>query len=229
MFRYLAKLLGLSVVLGIAIVLISLTRPFELPTLPPLKSGDLILQTLHTPQSLAIMLASESLYTHVGIIKATSRGYVVIDSAGKVGETPLKEWIERGRFQRFTILRDNRLSALSRGALLDHAIFFYGKPYDYYFQLDSDPLYCSELPYKLYQSIGLSLGKLENIGSLHVNLPPVQSLIKERLQTYPKCVDKPAELCYRMIMEQQVITPASIARDPHMTVIFSNYPSGAFQ
>jgi len=194
--------------------------------LPPLKNGDIIFQTTLNDQTLAIGLASDSIYIHTGIIKHTDQGYVVIHAAQRVIESTLSNWIKGGTLQRFSIYRYKGLSDAQAARVIEAAKKYYGKPYDFYFSFDNDSIYCSELDYLSFKDAGVPLGTVEKIGSLNVNNRFVKKIIEQRWQQYPACLGKGFDFdaCYKTIMEGELITPASIARDPHMELIFTNYP-----
>ena len=66
----------------------ALTKP-DIQRLPALKDGDLVFQTTVDVQSLATMMASNTLFTHVGMIKTRRNGPPVVVEVGPVRETPL--------------------------------------------------------------------------------------------------------------------------------------------
>ncbi|OYZ24345.1 MAG: hypothetical protein B7Y39_01430 [Bdellovibrio sp. 28-41-41] len=65
-----------------------------------LQSGDIIFQTSGSNQLTAIMWASKSLYSHVGIVEIDGNKKYVIEAISKVSRTPLSKWIKRGRLGR---------------------------------------------------------------------------------------------------------------------------------
>jgi hypothetical protein len=198
----------------------------NLDTAPALQDADLVFQTSWTPQSLAIGLATASLYIHMGIIKHTDHGIVVIEAASTVRETPLKEWIERGILQRFSLYRYRGITQEQAQAVLEKAKTYYGRPYNHYFSFDSDDIYCSELVLFSFRDAGLEAPKPEKIGTLYINNPFSKALINERWKNYPACKGKDItfDQCYDIIMNSELISPARIASDPHMERIFTNYP-----
>jgi cell wall-associated NlpC family hydrolase len=204
-----------------------ITSP-DLSDLPPLKNGDIVFQTSRSNQSLAIMLASQSLYTHIGIIRVDAHtGPMVIETAAQVRETPLQTWIARGIGARVTIKRISGLSASKTASTMSWAEKVYGKPYDRFFLMDDRAFYCSELVYDAFKSgAGVSVGRLEKVADLHLNSTPVKALIKKRWKNYPLCDEgrvKTPEVCLDIIKSQDVITPVSISRDPKLETLYSNY------
>lgn len=194
--------------------------------LPPLQDGDLVFQTTWVPGSIAIGFASKSLYIHTGIVKHTSNGIVVVHAAQTVMETPLAEWIGYGVFSRFAVYRHMELTPKQAQTMLKAAEKYYGKAYDHYFSFNNDSIYCSELEYLAFKDAGMEIGQVQKIGSLSVNNGFVRRLIKERWQSYPACMGKGYDFdaCYKVIMDGELVTPATIASDKHMKMIFSNYP-----
>lgn len=90
----------------------------------------------------------------------------------------------------------------------------------------NDTIYCRELVYDAYKGMGISLGKVEKIGDLHINNRAAMKLLKQRWQSHPLCRNGKAknfESCGEKIMKQDLITPASIAADPKLETVYSNY------
>ena len=193
--------------------------------LPPLQDGDIVLQSTPDPQAIAIALATMSPYTHTGIIKLTDKGVAVIQAADIVRETPLKQWIRQGVFSRFSVYRHQGLTPEQGKRVVTAAWNYYGKHYDIFFSFANDQIYCSELPYLSYRDTGISVGKVQKIKELHVNNSFARELIEERWEHHPKCVGKKMtfEECYDVIMNDELVSPASIADDPHFARIFTNY------
>lgn len=213
-------------IIGIYIALVSTSVSTK--DLPELKSGDLVFQTMKTSQSLGIMMASNTLYTHVGIIEIDNKGKpFVVEAAGPVKETPLEEWIKQGVAGRITIKRVKDISYSDAQEALRQANLYLGMPYDIYFVFEGNEIYCSELVYNAFRDgAGIMLGKIEMIQELNIKNFAVENLIKERWRQNPTCIIKQANVfedCYKIIMEQEVITPASIAEDEKLELIYTNY------
>lgn len=195
--------------------------------LPPLRDGDLVFQTTLDFQSMATMLASNTLYTHVGMIKTRNHGLPVVVEVGPVRETPLQQFIDRGVGQRLTIARIKDVSPGQVSKALAWAKRQYGKPYDLFFMPDTKSFYCSELVADSFkEGAGITLGKYQKVGAL-THSAAMDKVIEERWPLYPLCKgDKTMtyDKCYKIIMQQELITPASIADDPRVVPIWSNYP-----
>ncbi|NLS01053.1 peptidoglycan peptidase [Rhizobium sp. P38BS-XIX] len=193
---------------------------------PALQDGDLIFQTSTSNQSSAIILATGSAFSHMGIIKNDHGVVSVIEAGAKVKETPLNVWANRGVLRRVAIYRDPRLTPEKAQQLLSFARTLYGKPYDLFFSFNNDAIYCSELPYLAYKAAGIAIGKVQKISALNIDNMLVKKLVKSRWQRDGECTERGYDFdqCYRHILDQDLITPVSIAQDPNLKLIYSNYP-----
>ncbi|MBB3568278.1 YiiX/YebB-like N1pC/P60 family cysteine hydrolase [Rhizobium sp. BK491] len=193
---------------------------------PPLKDGDLIFQTSTSDQSSAIIFATGSAFSHMGIIKNEHGVITVIEAAAKVRETPLHAWVNRGLLKRVAIYRDQRLTPEIARQLLSYSSTLYGKPYDLFFSFNNDAIYCSELPYLAYKAVGMEIGKVQKISELNINNMLVRKLVQSRWKRDSECTERDFDFdqCYRYILNQSLVTPVSIANDPSLKMIYSNYP-----
>ncbi len=226
--RILAILAGFVLAIGVTLYgWLGLTS-VSAADLPPLKDGDIIFQYSGSSQSLPILLASRSVYTHMGIIDLTEKsGPMVLEATSPVKATPLDEWIESGDGGRITIKRDPTLTHDQAYAILDEARKYLGLPYDLFFLNGRDAIYCSELVHLAYgDGAGISVGQIQKVKELDIDYAPVRKLIEQRWQRYPLCRDGQKQSfddCYRTILEQELVTPASIARDARLQMVFTNF------
>ncbi|TAE34445.1 MAG: peptidoglycan peptidase [Alphaproteobacteria bacterium] len=193
---------------------------------PALRNGDLVFQTSSSKQSPAIFVASASPFTHMGMIKKDGTEFVVIEALSTVQETPLNQWIDRGVLNRVAIYRDPQLTSEQAQQIISSATTYYGKPYDEFFSFHNDALYCSELPYLAYKTLGHSLGTVQKVSELNFDNMLVKKMIKQRWKNHPECKTENYnfEQCYERILHQELITPAAIANDARLEKIYSNYP-----
>jgi len=205
-------------------IALALTRPN--PDTLALQDGDLVFQTEFDTQGMAVIAASGSPYTHMGIIKLRQGGTVVVEAIGPVTETPLKQWIARGYGRRLAVMRVKNLPPNAAQKVFARAKKEYGKPYDIYFLSNHDAIYCSELVRLSFEGANITLGKVQKVEEL-MSSPAMDKLIEQRWQRYPLCKgvkDMTAEKCRGIIMQQELVTPGSIANDPRVELIYSNYP-----
>jgi hypothetical protein len=222
----LQALTAVLAVLGIGLTL----APAE--DLPPLKTGDIVFQTTTTSASDAIMLASGTEYTHVGIVDVDKNGRSrVIEAVGPVQEVPLDAWIKKGVGSRVTVKRIKGLEEATAKEAIASARRYLGRPYDHFFYETRDQIYCSELVYAAFQDgPGLTVGRQEKVRDLNIDTAAAQKLIAQRWRSHPLCKTKGARSfkeCYALILDQTLVTPASIARDPQMEMIYTNFGFGA--
>jgi hypothetical protein len=196
--------------------------------LPSLKNGDIIFQTSRSSQSSAILLASMSAYSHMGIIEIGSDGTAfVVEAVGPVKTTPLDAWIKRGLGGRVAIKRLPTLTLDQSQSILQAAHKFDGLPYDLFFMSTTDQIYCSELISLAFKNgASLTLGKTQKAKELYLDNFAAKRLISKRWQKHPLCQTAQTanfESCYDQILEQELVTPDSIFNDPKLELIFSNY------
>jgi hypothetical protein len=205
---------------------ILIASPAFADDLPALQTGDLVFQSSTSGQSAAVLAATGHPYTHMGIVEMTSAGPVVVEAWSTVRETPLVEWMRQGDGERISVLRDARLDAAQAEAMVEAAKGYLGRPYDIFFLFGNEGIYCSELPWLAYQEIGLPLGDVQRFGELNVADASVRALIEDRWQRDPICAEQAstAKECLSLILEREMITPAAVAADPNMKLIYSSFP-----
>jgi hypothetical protein len=150
-----------------------------------LQDGDIIFQTSRSPQSLAIQKATGSKYSHMGIVIYRNGFPQVFEAAGKVGYTPLNEWIRRGVGGKYVVKRLRNADSMLNGEMLSKlrrvAEELRGKPYDPYFEWSDSRIYCSELVWKIYQrSLGIEIGRLQKLKEMNLASPVVRKALLKR-------------------------------------------------
>ncbi len=191
---------------------------------PALRDGDLVFQSSHSRQSTAILAATRSAYTHMGIIERHSDGLYVVEADGPVKTTPLGVWIARGRFGRYAVYRYRGLTSAQAAAVLRAAHVYDGRPYDLFFSFDNRAIYCSELPWLAFRAAGVPVGQVETLGALHVDSALTGRLIRARWRQDPACAGLSFDACVSVLRRRPMITPKAMARDPHLDRVYSNYP-----
>ena len=169
--------------------------------------GDVAFQSLaHNPLIDAIEGATESPFSHCGILHRTGAGWVVVEAIGPVKETALAEWIAQGRRQRYAIYRLNDRYRGKIPAFIRAAQSYAGRPYDIHYDLDDEAIYCSELIYKAFErSTGERLGKLQKLGEL-------------KWQAHAQVIREIEG--GKLPLERVMITPRSVSEAPQLTKVF---------
>ena len=196
--------------------------------LPPLKNGDITFQTSRSSQSSAILLASMSAYSHMGMIEIDKDGMpFVLEAVGPVKSTPLDAWINRGLGGRVAIKRMATLSTQQGQAILQAAHKFDGLPYDLFFMSNTNQIYCSELVALAFANgATIALGKFQKAKDLYLDNFAAKRLISKRWKKHPLCQTAQTatfETCYAQILQQELVTPDSIFNDPKLELVYSNY------
>jgi hypothetical protein len=188
-----------------------------------LVNGDLIFQNSRSTQSSAILSATGSPYTHMGIIIRRNREIFVLEAGPTVREVPLARWVANGVDGAHAIYRIDALNESQRSVILDAARRYLGRPYDIFFDFEGDAIYCSELPYLAFGAAGIEIGKVQSVSELNVGNAAAQRLISERWRRHPRCTGLGIEDCHRAIMAQKLITPSSIAADRQLKLVRTSF------
>jgi hypothetical protein len=142
--------------------------------------GDLLFQSSpHGPLVDAIEGATESPYSHVGMVVKRDGRWGVLESGGRAGVvvTPLDAFLIRGRKASFAAFRFHDRYTEQIPAVVAAAERFLGKPYDMHYEFDDEKIYCSELIYKGFKAAtGEELGRVRKLGEL--KWQPFEKLIR---------------------------------------------------
>ena len=132
------------------------------------KEGDLYFQSLPRNAVVnAIEGASESPYSHCGILVRKGDAWFILEAIGPVRETPLAKWITQARDRHYDVFRLEAEHERNIPAFIKAAKVYMGRPYDIRYRMDDKKIYCSELIFKGYRdATGESLGKLVKFGDL---------------------------------------------------------------
>lgn len=166
------------------------------------QNGDIIFQTSQSNQSKAIQLATNSKYSHVGIIYNNNNKFFVYEAVQPVKLTPLNHWINRGLNKHYVVKRlKNAQEVLTKETLVEMKKIgekYKGKSYDLYFEWSDDKIYCSELVWKVYkEATGIEIGELEELKDFDLTNNVVKQKMKER---YGNSIP----------LDEKVISPASM-------------------
>jgi Permuted papain-like amidase enzyme, YaeF/YiiX, C92 family len=196
------------------------------------KRGDIVFHTSGSRQSLAILLASSSAYSHMGLIDFEPDGAaVVLEASATTRATPLAQWVARGVGGRIAVYRLPGLTDATARGIAEAARAHFGKRYDLFFLNGDNELYCSELVHLAYRAgAGVELGRFQPAGSLGLDNFAARRVIEQRWQRHPLCTGGKAknfEACLAIIKQQPLVTPRSIAEDGQLQRIYSNYALSA--
>jgi len=164
-----------------------------------LREGDILFQALDGRLCALIEGATGSRYTHCGLVVRRADGSLaVLEAIGPVQETPLLDWIRRGRGHAFDAYRLREPYRNRIAAFVAACRAYCGRPYDSRFRMDDEAIYCSELIYKGFQrATGEALGTLVRVRDL--SWQPHEEEIRD-LEGGPVPLDR------------ELITPRDLAR-----------------
>jgi uncharacterized protein YycO len=179
-----------------------------------IKNGDLIFQTSLSGQSKAIQIATNSNYSHCGIVYSDNGQFYVFEAIQPVRKTPLDKWIARGENGHYVIKRlknaDQVLTAETLQKMKREGEKFKGKNYDLTFEWSDEKIYCSELIWKVYQrATGIEIGKLEKLSDFNLTHEAVKKKMKERYGD-------------KIPREEIVISPTAIFNSDLLMTVKSN-------
>ena len=179
-----------------------------------IKNGDIIFQTSLSAQSKAIQLATESKYSHMGIIYKKGNNFFVFEAVQPVKLTPLDKWIARGQNGKYVIKRlknsDQILTPATLAKMQQIGNTFMGKNYDLTFEWSDDKIYCSELVWKIYQrATGIEIGKVQKLSDFKLTNETVKKKMQERYGN-------------KIPMDEIVISPAAIFNSNLLITVKSN-------
>ncbi|NBP28462.1 MAG: peptidoglycan peptidase [Flavobacteriia bacterium] len=159
------------------------------------REGDILFQVSTSGQGKAIQIATNSAYSHCGLLFKEEDEWVVYEGVQPVKKTVLAAWIARGDHQHYVVKRHKDASRMLTSRDIETI----------------DRIYCSELVYKVYQrGAGISIGRLQKLQEFNLNAPAVREKLKERYGN-------------KIPLNETVISPGSIFEDPTLRLIFRNH------
>ena len=172
------------------------------------QKGDLVFQSLPRNAVVnAIEGATESPYSHCGIVARQENRWVVLEALHGVEVTPLREFLVRGRKQGFAVCRLKEEHQKHVPKTINAAREMLGRPYDSRYRMDDEKIYCSELIWKAYRKVtGTELGKPVQLKTLKWG--PYRPVI-EALEGGPVPLDR------------MMITPADLARAKQLKLVYA--------
>ncbi len=145
------------------------------------RDGDIIFHRSKSRQAKAIAAATQSDYTHMGIIFFSENEPYVYEAIQPVTRTPLNEWIERGEGKRYVIKRLKDSEGVDYSKVKKEVISLMGKDYDWLFGWSDSKIYCSELVWKAYdRGASIKIGSLKKLKDFDLTSPTVRKTMQER-------------------------------------------------
>ncbi len=179
------------------------------------QDGDIIFQTSQSKQCEAVRIATNSKFSHCGIIYEINGKKYVFEAVQPVKITPFNEWIRHGENSKFLIKRLKNSSKILTPEVISkmkkYGKQFNNKNYDLYFEWTDDKIYCSELVWKIYKNgAGIELCSLEKLKSFNLANEKVKQILKERYGN-------------KIPLEESVVAPSQLANSTMLETIIDTY------
>lgn len=179
------------------------------------KDGDIIFQTSQSEQCEAVRIATNSKFSHCGIIYIENGKIYVYEAVQPVKMTLLSDWITHGEDSKYVVKRlQNAEKVLSKEILSkmkSYGSSFNKKDYDLYFEWSNEKIYCSELVWKIYkEGAGIELCNLQKLKEFNLSHPKVKAILNQR---YGNAIP----------YEESVVAPSQIVNSDQLITIFDNY------
>lgn len=179
------------------------------------KNGDIIFQTSESAQCEAVKIATNSKFSHCGIIFIENEQCFVYEAVQPVKITPLKTWITHGKDNNYVVKRyknkDFTFSEIEINKMKNYAKKHVNKNYDLYFNWSDTEIYCSELVWKIYKTaINIELCKTKKLEEFNLNNLIVKNIL---IQRYGKNIP----------LKEYVVAPSQLYDSELLITIFDNY------
>lgn len=179
------------------------------------KNGDIIFQTSESEQSEAIKIATQSKFSHCGIIYIENGKTYVYEAVQPVKMTLLKDWITNGKDNKYVVKRlKNEEKILTESILKKMKVSgmkFENKNYDLFFEWSDEKIYCSELVWKIYkEGANIELCKPKKLKEFDLEHPIVKKIMKQRYGN-------------KIPYDEKVIAPSQLYESNLLETIFENY------
>ncbi|WP_243232963.1 YiiX family permuted papain-like enzyme [Flavobacterium pectinovorum] len=180
-----------------------------------IQDGDIIFQTSESSQCEAVRIATNSKFSHCGIIYEINGNLFVFEAVQPVKLTPLNDWITYGRDKKYLVKRlKNAAEVLNENTLQkmkDYSQQFMGKQYDAFFEWTDTRIYCSELVWKIYKNgANIELSKLQQLKDFNLKDERVQKILKERYGN-------------NIPLEEKVVSPSNLVDSDLLVTVVDTY------
>lgn len=180
-----------------------------------IQDGDIIFQTSQSPQCEAVRIATNSKFSHCGIIYDINGKWFVFEAVQPVKLTPFDEWIQHGKDSKYLVKRlknsDKVLTPIVLQKMKAYSQQFDGKEYDAFFEWSDTRIYCSELIWKIYKNAAnIELSKLKQLKDFNLTDQRIQKIINERYGN-------------NIPLDEKVVAPADLANSDLLKTVIDTY------
>lgn len=180
-----------------------------------IQDGDIIFQTSQSKQCEAVRIATNSKFSHCGIVYEIEGKKYVFEAVQPVKTTPLSEWIKHGNDNKFLVKRLKNKSKIITPEVIskmkNYGKQFNNRDYDLFFEWTDEKIYCSELVWKIYKNgAGIELCPLEKLKNFNLANEKVKKILKERYGN-------------NIPLEESVVAPSQLVNSPLLEIIIDTY------
>lgn len=150
-----------------------------------LQSGDIVFQENESGQGKAIQLATQSQFTHCGLVIREGDKVMVYEAVQPVRIVSMAEWVKQGKEKVYHAKRLKNASEVITPQIVEvmkkSSSNYLGKNYDIYFNWSDDEIYCSEFVWKIYHdALAIDLCATRPLGDFHLDHPEVKRIMEQR-------------------------------------------------
>ncbi len=179
-----------------------------------LRDGDIVFQSTSSAQCEAVQLATNSSYSHCGIVFKRRGTWFVLEAVQPVRYHEFNSWTKQGVDGHYVVKRlknaDSLLTADIVKKMQKEGAKMLGKNYDITFEWSDREIYCSELVWKIYKRVlDIEVGNLKKLGDFDLTSDIVKRILKERYGT-------------NIPLNETVISPADIFDSELLILVKSN-------
>lgn len=184
-------------------------------TLTEFQNGDIIFQTSESEQCEAVRIATNSKFSHCGIIFIEKGKTYVYEAVQPVKITPIEDWITHGKNSKYVVKRlknsEVKLTVTQLDAMKKYGSNMLNKNYDIYFGWSDSEIYCSELVWKIYKNgANIELCKTKELKEFNLNNPIVQRIMYQRYGS-------------QIPLHEEVVAPSQLHDSELLETVFDNY------
>lgn len=180
---------------------------------PRLKDGDILFQASYSQQSEAVEIATNSPYSHCGILFYENGKPYVYEAIQPVGKQTLEAWINAGINGKVVVKRliDSTWNTPQNiEKMKAFCAQQFGKNYDAVFNWSDKEWYCSELVWKAYKNVlQLNLCTPKPLKSYNIDDVRVRKIMNQRYGN---------EIPY----DENMVAPVDIFNSPLLKEVYKN-------
>lgn len=179
------------------------------------QNGDVIFQTSESEQCEAVRIATNSKFSHCGIIFIENGKTYVYEAVQPVKITPIEEWITHGKSAKYVVKRlknsENQLTTDQINAMKKYGEGMLNKNYDIYFNWSDAEIYCSELVWKIYKNgANIELCNTKELKDFNLDNPLVKKIMYQRYGS-------------QIPYHEKVVAPSQLHDSELLETVYDNY------